>query len=258
MTVYKINGKDYFKANDLIELGHRRLKECDNDFDAFCDKYQLIDGCIYANYDEQRDKWIQNSGYDKAEDKTFIRTNAINGLGRRETDPLPKLVKFKSVNSPVDKSSILIEVRIDGEPYFKIKDVGRYLCVANLEEMIETQDRYVTDIHYEPFWDAKMEEWVMFLTCKGFLDVIDEYQPHISAHTLEWINEITLSDQTEIERMTSLLEKRDQELEQLKKTLSMQDIELEEMRLSLRRKCLELVIKQAELEIKDIDLKAKK
>ena len=269
MAVYKINGRDYYRSSDLIALDHRRLRECDNDFDAFCKKYDLVDACIYASYDGLKDKWIQESSYNNKCDRDFIQTYAINKLCSFGKEPLPEPLKWKRLENTVDKSVMTMEIRGDEELYFRIQDVGKYLCVANLEEIIASDDSYISDIHCVYFWD---NDWIMFMTQRGFLAAIEEYQPQISAYTLEWINDINLPKPNEgVERMRAALRvkdeelnqlkktllEKDEELNQLKKTLLEKDAKLERMRLSLRKKCLELVIKQAEVEIRDIDLAKK-
>ena len=250
MKIYTINEKEYYKLDDLVDAGHRGLKECDNDYQEFVRRNGLVRDQDYVTAQWGCDDYLEITHGD---DDLYITKGWINKT--KEICPWGLPNRYLHSHEKIcDNNGIVYEIDIRGEGklsdcYFSVDDLNdrlsRYPKISLENEIAAYQSEYIEGIHYQYFRFLKANDMYMYFTYEGLEKLFNSWVPNEFS---EWL----VRSATSIPEPISTPDAIDnlKELANITFDLKIKELELEKKDLELRIK--DMYLQRAESVLKTL------
>ena len=197
--IKKINKKNYYSADELMEYSSSFFKGCKNSRAIISKKDLAADDYIYAA--KKDDKWVETDGSSRKFDRPFISKEWIEenmpefNDGKNAIETAPDIIELKKINKFRDGNGKIVEMEIRGEReydkcFFKARDImegfgltlspsRRLIARSDLKHLQTIVDNkkngYQENMHYVYFNIQKLankKRPALFLTYTGLLRIL--------------------------------------------------------------------------------------
>ncbi len=176
LKLYTINKRNYYLADDLINLNINILHGCKNGRRIIDEKSLTTNDYTFAKYINK--KWISSNGSSYKYDKVFIRKKWLDNKliqdGDDEDDEeeleeeiedeilmAPGIITLKKSEKMKDNKGNILEIEIRGTRehdncFFRVSDVAKGFGMNKLyESLMHKNSAYQNTIHYRYFYFSK-------------------------------------------------------------------------------------------------------